>query len=61
MDIIQENINHTINGTNHQTCDPVLCSHHKKPKQESETIAAQNKGKNTHRTGGKTLNGRKNH
>ena len=41
MDIIQENVNHTINETKHQTCHPMLCSHHKNPKQELETAAAQ--------------------
>ena len=62
MDSIQENVNHTINETKHQTCDPALCSHHKNPKQESETIGAQkNRVKNTHRTGRKTLTGGKNH
>ena len=55
MDSIQENINHTINETKHQTCDPMLCSHHKKPKQESETITAQKIGSKTNKIVGKTL------
>ena len=56
MDIIQENVNHTINETKHQTCDPALCSHHKntnknhKPPPPTKWVKnSQNGGKNPYR------------